>query len=158
MSEQKIAPFLWFDGGIEEAANFYVSVFGGKIVSRTYYNEAGPKPKGTPMTISFTIGDQHIVLLNGGTGFKLDESFSLWVNCEDQAEIDLYWSLLTAEGGEESHCGWLKDRYGVSWQIVPKALLAMLADKDSTKAARVMQAVFGMRKLDLAALERAYAG
>lgn len=158
MPELKITPFLWFDGQIEEAAEFYVSVFGGKITSRSYYTAAGPQPEGTPMVVTFTIGNQEVSILNGGSHFKLDEAFSFWVKCEDQAEIDRYWDLLTANGGAGSQCGWLKDRFGVSWQLVPKPLISMLEDKDRPRAARVMQAVFGMTKLDIAALDRAYKG
>lgn len=157
MSEQKISPCLWFDDRMEEAVDFYISVFGGRVTDRTYYNDAGPRPKGTPMTISCVIGDQEIVTLNGGPEITFNWAISFFVRCDDQAEVDRYWQLLLAHGGEESQCGWIKDRFGLSWQIVPKSMLAMLHG-DPAKAARAMQAMFGMKKLDIAALERAYQG
>jgi len=157
MSEQKISPCLWFDDNMEQAIDFYISVFGGRITERTYYTEAGPKPKGTPMTISCVIGDQEVVALNGGPDPKFNWAISFFVRCDTQDEVDRYWSQLTADGGKEIQCGWLTDRYGLSWQIVPKSMLAMLRG-DPSRAAKAMQAMFGMTKLDIAALEHAYNG
>jgi len=157
MSERKIAICLWFDHRIEEAADFYISVFGGGIADRTYYPEGGPQPKGAPMTIAFTIADQEITLLNGGMPGQFNESVSLFVRCEDQAEVDRYWAALTADGGEEIQCGWLKDKYGVRWQIVPKMLMR-LWHEEPARAGRIMQAMMTMKKLDIAALDRANAG
>jgi len=155
----KISPFLWFDTQAEEAANFYVSVFpNSKIVSVTRYGEGGPGPKGSVMVVAFELDGQRILALNGGPDFKFSEAISLFVDCKTQDELDDYWQKLTSDGGEESMCGWLKDKYGLSWQIVPSILLQMHGDPDPKKAKRVMEAMLKMRKLDIPALKRAYEG
>ena len=154
----RITPNLWFDTEGLEAAEFYVSVFpNSKITNVTYYGEAGPGPAGTVLTVDFVLDGQEYTAINGGPQFTFDEAISLLVNCADQDEVDYYWDKLSA-GGEESVCGWLKDRYGLSWQIVPTALGEMMKDPDRRRAKRVMEAMFEMKKLDIARLRRAYAG
>jgi len=154
----KITPFLWFDNQAEEAANFYTSTFrNSKINAITRYGDAGPGPKGSVMTVAFELDGQEFTALNGGPMFRFTEAISFVVHCETQKEVDELWAKLTA-GGVESQCGWLKDKYGLSWQIVPDALLAMMKDADPARKDRVTRAMFGMRKLDLAALEAAYRG
>ena len=154
----KIHPFLWFDSQAEEAAKFYVSLFpGSKILSTARYGDAGPGPKGSVMTVSFELAGTRFTALNGGPQFKFNESVSFVVNCETQAEIDTLWKKLTEGGGKPSQCGWLKDRFGLSWQIVPTRLMELLQDKDPAKAKRVMEAMLKMTKIDLAELEGAYA-
>jgi len=156
---QKITTCLWFDGNAEEAMNFYVSVFkDSKVVDVTRWGEGGPGAPGTVLTGVFEIAGQEFMVLNGGPQFKFTEAISLSVSCEDQREVDYYWNTLTAGGGEESMCGWLKDRYGLSWQIVPKVLSELLNDPDPEKAQRVTQALLQMKKLDIAELQRAAAG
>ena len=153
---QKITPFLWFDRQAEEAANFYVSIFNNsriKTVSR--YAEGAPGPKGTVMSVTFQLEGQDFMALNGGPLFTFTPAISLFVSCETQQEIDELWEKLTA-GGEEVRCGWLKDKYGLSWQIIPTALSQMLQDPDPEKSKRVMQALMQMNKLDIATLKRAY--
>lgn len=157
---QKITPFLWFDDKAEEAANLYVSVFkNSSIDGITRYDEAGSaaagRPKGTVMTVEFTLDGQEFVALNGGPHFKFTEAVSFVVNCETQEEVDEFWNKLS-KGGAESQCGWLKDRYGLSWQIVPTILGEMFKDKDPEKSKRVMKAMLQMRKLDIATLKQAY--
>jgi predicted 3-demethylubiquinone-9 3-methyltransferase (glyoxalase superfamily) len=164
---QKITTFLWFDDQAEEAANFYVSVFSSrrgadsdsgpsKLVELTRYGEAGPGAPGTVMTASFQLAGQEFTALNGGKQpFTFNESFSLVVNCGSQEEVDELWTALTATGGEEGPCGWLKDRYGLSWQIVPTRLTELLTDSDPGRAQRAMQAMLQMKKIDIATLERA---
>src|SRR6266446_1564727 len=153
--KQKITTFLWFDGKAEEAARHYTSIFkNSKILGVTRYGDAGPGPKGSVMTVAFELEGQEFTALNGGPQFKFTEAISLVVNCETQKEVDEVWGKLTA-GGEEGPCGWLKDKFGLSWQIVPTALLRMIQDKDPEKTKRVMEAMFQMKKLDLAQLERA---
>ncbi len=153
---QKIAPFLWFNDNAEEAMNFYVSVFkNSKIVSTDRYGDAGPGPKGTLMSGTFQLEGQEFYALNGGPQFKFTEAISLFVNCETQQEVDELWAKLTADGGEESQCGWLKDKFGLSWQIIPTALGEMLGDKDPERSKRVMEAMLKMRKIDIKALEQA---
>ncbi len=153
---QKITPFLWFDGRAEEAMNHYVSIFkNSKVVSLTRYGDAGPGAKGTVMTVAFQLEGQDFVALNGGPQFKFNEAISLVVNCETQQEIDELWKKLSA-GGEPSRCGWLKDKFGLSWQIIPTVLGRMLQDKDPQKAGRVMQAMLQMDKIDIARLKQAY--
>ena len=153
---QKITPFLWFDGTAEEAMNFYVSIFkNSKIVSVTRYGEAGPGPKGSVMTAAFQLDGQEFVALNGGPQFKFTEAISFWVRCETQEEIDEMWEKLSA-GGAKSRCGWLKDKYGLSWQIVPPILGEMLQDKDAEKSQRVMAAMMQMDKIDISLLTKAY--
>lgn len=155
--KQKITTFLWFDNNAEEAANHYTSIFkNSKILSAARYGEAGPGPKGTVMTIAFQLEGQQFVALNGGPQFKFTEAISLVVNCDTQKEVDELWSQLTA-GGEEGPCGWLKDKFGLSWQIVPSILTKMVQDPDPEKSKRVMEAMFQMKKIDIARLERAYA-
>jgi predicted 3-demethylubiquinone-9 3-methyltransferase (glyoxalase superfamily) len=154
---QKITPFLWFDSNAEEAVNFYTSVFkNSKIGAISRYGEAGPGPKGTVMTASFTLDGLEFVALNGGPHYKITPAISFVVNCETQAEVDYYWEKLTA-GGQEVQCGWLTDKFGVSWQIVPTVLSRLAADKNPTKVKNVMQAMMQMVKLDIAKLEQAYA-
>jgi len=162
-ASQKITPFLWFDDQAEEAANFYVSIFKNSAIGKVArYSEAGKETTGgTPgkvMTVEFTLEGQRFTALNGGPHFKFTEAVSFMVGCEDQEEVDLFWSKLTSGGGQESQCGWLKDRFGLSWQIVPRVLPELIADKDRVKAARAMEAMLKMKKLDIAALKRAHAG
>ena len=153
---QKITPFLWFDGKAEEAINFYVSIFkNAKIVGVTRYGEAGPGPKGTVMTAKFELDGQEFVALNGGPQFTFTEAISFVVNCATQQEVDEFWEKLS-EGGEKSRCGWLKDKYGLSWQVVPTVLVEMIQDKDAEKSKRVMQAMLQMDKLDINTLKQAY--
>ena len=153
---QKIVTFLWFDKEAEEAANYYVSIFpNSKVLSLSRYGDEGPGPKGQVMVVSFQLAGQEFTALNGGPLFKFTEAISLFVNCETQQEIDDLWAKLTA-GGEESQCGWLKDKYGLSWQIVPTAMGEMMADKDPKKSGAVMKAMLAMQKLDIATLKRAY--
>ena len=153
---QKITPFLWFDSNAEEAMNFYTSVFknskAGKIAR---YGDAGPGPKGQVMTATFQLEGVEFVALNGGPQFKFTEAISFVVNCETQEEVDYYWEKLS-EGGEKSMCGWLKDQFGLWWQVVPVVLTEMVEDKDQAKAQRVMQAMMQMKKIDIAALKKAY--
>ena len=153
---QKITPFLWFDDQAEEAMNFYVSIFkNSKIVSVNRSGEAGPGPKGKIMTATFQLNGQEFMALNGGPEFRFTEAISFFVNCETQQEVDKLWEKLS-EGGEKGQCGWLKDKYGVSWQIVPTALGQMLGDKDPQKSQNVMQAMLKMTKIDIETLRRAY--
>ena len=157
---QKITPFLWFDDKAEGAAKFYTSIFkNSKIGNITRYDEeaAGPtgRPAGSVMTVDFQLAGKEFVALNGGPMFKFTEAISFVVNCENQEEVDYFWSKLSA-GGEESRCGWLKDKFGLSWQVVPTVLTEMLTDKDTAKAKRVMHAMLQMDKIDIAVLEKAY--
>jgi len=158
MATQKITPFLWFDDQAEEAAQFYTSIFkNSKILNVSRYGEAGPGQKGSVMVVSFQLEGQQFTALNGGPRFKFSEAFSFVVNCENQQDIDHYWTKLTSNGGQESQCGWLKDKFGFSWQIVPTAL-GKLMSGDPQKANRVMHALLQMKKLDIATLEEASAG
>jgi predicted 3-demethylubiquinone-9 3-methyltransferase (glyoxalase superfamily) len=153
---QKITPYLWFDDNAEEAVNFYISIFkNSKIGTVMRYGDAGPGPKGKVMTINFELDGQEFVALNGGPQFKFTEAISLFVSCETQAEVDELWEKLS-EGGEKGPCGWLKDKYGLSWQIIPTTLMELLQDKDPRKAQNVMQAMLQMSKIDIATLRRAY--
>lgn len=153
---QKITPFLWFDDNAEAAMDFYVSIFKNSEVLRVArYGEAGPGARGTAMTATFRLDGQEFMALNGGPQFRFTEATSFFINCESQEEVDALWAKLS-EGGEEGQCGWLKDRFGLSWQVVPTALGAMLGDKDPERANRVMQAMLRMTKIDIATLERAY--
>lgn len=155
---QKITPFLWFDGKAEEAAKFYTSIFrNSKITGIARYPEGTPGQAGAVMTVSFELDGQKFLALNGGPQFKFNESISFVVNCETQQEIDQLWEKLSA-GGEKVQCGWLKDKYGVSWQVVPTVLGKLFQDKDGSRTKRVGEAMMQMKKLDIAALERAYAG
>jgi len=154
----KITTFLTFDNQAEDAANFYTSVFkNSKIVSTARYGDAGPGPKGSLMTATLSLDGQELMLLNGGPTFKFSEATSLFVTCETQAEVDDYWSKLTA-GGKEVQCGWLVDKFGVSWQIIPSVLMKLMSDKDAKKAGRVMQAMMKMVKIDIKGLQEAAAG
>src|SRR4051794_40864566 len=154
--KQKITPFLWFDSNAEEAANLYVSIFkDSKILEVARYGDSGPGPKGSVMTVKFQLEGQQFVALNGGPHFKLNEAFSLMVDCDSQQEVDDLWTRLTAGGGAPSQCGWLKDRFGLSWQIVPGILPKLLMDKDPGKSSRVMQAMLRMTKIDIATLKQA---
>jgi predicted 3-demethylubiquinone-9 3-methyltransferase (glyoxalase superfamily) len=153
---QKITPFLWFDGNAEEAMNFYVSVFkNSKVVSVRRYGDAGPGPKGTVMTATFQIEGQEFYALNGGPVYKFSPAISFFVDCKSQQEVDVLYDKLSA-GGEKEPCGWLRDKYGISWQIIPSALGKMLGDKDPRKAGNVMQAMLQMKKIDIKKLEEAY--
>jgi predicted 3-demethylubiquinone-9 3-methyltransferase (glyoxalase superfamily) len=152
---QKITPCLWFDTEGEEAATFYTSLFpNSRIVDVARYGSAGPRPAGTVMTVSFELDGQEFIALNGGPDFTFNEAISFQVNCETQEEVDAFWGQLS-EGGEEGPCGWLKDRFGVSWQIIPTVLPELIADPDQEKAQRVMQAMLKMKKIEIDALERA---
>jgi predicted 3-demethylubiquinone-9 3-methyltransferase (glyoxalase superfamily) len=154
---QKITPYLWFDTEGEEAATFYTSVFpNSRVVHVARYGSAGPRPEGTVMTVSFELDGQKFVALNGGPEFTFSEAISFQVSCESQEEVDSFWNAL-AEGGEEGPCGWLKDRFGVSWQIVPTRLQELLSDPSPERSQRVMQAMLQMRKLEIDALEKAAA-
>jgi predicted 3-demethylubiquinone-9 3-methyltransferase (glyoxalase superfamily) len=153
----KITPFLWFDDKAEEAMNFYVSIFkNSKVGSVTRYGDAGPGPKGTVMSATFQLDGQDFFALNGGPLFKFTEAISFFVNCETQEEVDELWEKLTAGGGTPQRCGWLRDKYGLSWQIIPKALGEMLGDKDPQKSQRVMQAMLQLDKIDIQRLKEAY--
>jgi predicted 3-demethylubiquinone-9 3-methyltransferase (glyoxalase superfamily) len=153
-----ISPCLWFDTEGEEAATFYTSVFpNSRIVDVARYGSAGPRPEGTVMLVTFELDGQRFLALNGGPEFTFSEAISFEVDCESQEEVDHYWSTLTESGGEEGPCGWLKDRYGVSWQIVPRRLTELLSDPDEEKSQRVMKAMLAMKKIDVAELERAAA-
>jgi predicted 3-demethylubiquinone-9 3-methyltransferase (glyoxalase superfamily) len=154
----KITTFLTFDHQAEDAANFYTSVFkNSKIVSTARYGDAGPGPKGSLMTATISLDGQEFMLLNGGPTFIFSQATSLFVTCETQAEVDEYWSKLTA-GGKEVQCGWLVDKFGVSWQIIPSVLMKLMSDKDAKKSARVMQAMMKMVKIDIKGLQEAAAG
>jgi predicted 3-demethylubiquinone-9 3-methyltransferase (glyoxalase superfamily) len=153
---QKITPFLWFDGKAEEAMNFYISIFkNSRVVSVTRYGEAGPGPKGTVMSATFQLEGQDFFALNGGPQYSFTPAISMFVTCQTQQEVDELWDKLSA-GGERDRCGWLKDRYGLSWQIIPSALGTMLGDKNPQKAGRVMKAMLQMDKIDIEALKQAY--
>ncbi len=155
---QKITPFLWFNDNAEEAMDFYVSIFkNSKVLGVSRYGDAGPGAPGSVMTANFQLDGQDFTALNGGPNFKFTEAVSFVVDCETQEEVDWYWNQLSA-GGEESQCGWLKDKFGLSWQIVPRALGELAGDPDPVKAQRVIHAMLQMRKLDIAALRRAYDG
>ena len=155
---QRITPNLWFDTEAEEAANYYVSIFdNSRIVNVARYTEAGPGEPGSVMVVEFELDGQRIVGINGGPQFKFSEAVSLQVNCETQEEVDLYWERLT-DGGEEGPCGWLKDRYGLSWQVTPSGMDNLLSDPDPQRAERAMRAMFEMKKLDIAELRRAADG
>jgi predicted 3-demethylubiquinone-9 3-methyltransferase (glyoxalase superfamily) len=155
---QRITPFLWFDGKAEEAMNFYVSVFkNSKVVSVSRYGDGGPGLKGTVMSATFQLDGQQFYALNGGPQFTFTPAISFFVNCETQQEVDELWEKLSA-GGKKERCGWLKDKYGLSWQIIPSALGKMLQDKDGEKSKRVMQAMMHMNKIDIKGLQEAYDG
>jgi len=156
MSEQKITTFLWFENQAEEAAKFYTSVFkNSRVGDIVRYGNTGPGPKGSVMTVEFELNGQKFVGLNGGPIFKFTEAISLAVTCESQEEVDYFWEKLTADGGKESQCGWLKDKYGLSWQVVPKVAIEML--KNPATSERVMQAIMPMKKIEIAKLQQAAA-
>ena len=160
---QKITPFLWFNDNAEEAVKFYTSIFkDSKIGSMARYDDEAAKvsgrPKGSLMTASFQLNGQEFIALNGGPQFQFTEAISFVINCENQDEVDYYWKKLPAQGGQESVCGWLKDKFGVSWQVVPTILSKLLADKDAGKSQRVMHAMLQMKKIDISALEKASKG
>jgi predicted 3-demethylubiquinone-9 3-methyltransferase (glyoxalase superfamily) len=151
----RITPNLWFDTEAEEAAEFYCSIFpNSKITAVAHYPEGAPGPAGTVMTVSWVLDGQEFTGINGGPQFKFDEALSLAINCADQDEVDYYWAKLT-DGGEEGPCGWLKDRYGLSWQVVPAGLEELFTDRDAGRAGRAMQAMLGMKKLDMSAIRSA---
>ncbi|MFD0415572.1 VOC family protein [Streptomyces sp. NPDC127108] len=155
----KITPNLWFDTQALEAAEFYVSVFpNSKVTKVSYYGEAGPRPAGTVLTVEFSLDGQDYTGINGGPEFTFDEAVSFQIGCADQEEVDHYWTKLTADGGQESQCGWLKDKYGLSWQVVPDELGALMTDPDPERVRRAMTAMFTMQKLDVAALRAAADG
>jgi predicted 3-demethylubiquinone-9 3-methyltransferase (glyoxalase superfamily) len=154
----RITPNLWFDLESEEAAAFYVGIFpNSKITNISHYTEAGPRAAGTVLTVDFVLDGQRFTAINGGPGFTFNEAVSLMVNCADQAEVDYYWERL-GEGGEEGPCGWLKDRYGLSWQVAPEGIVELFQDPDPARAERAMAAMLTMRKLDIAALHAAADG
>jgi predicted 3-demethylubiquinone-9 3-methyltransferase (glyoxalase superfamily) len=155
---QKIVPNLWFDAEAEQAAEFYISVFkNSRIVNVSHYGEAGPREAGMVMTVDFELDGQRFTGINGGPDFKFDEAVSFLISCETQDEVDYYWEALT-EGGQESQCGWLKDRFGLSWQVVPAGMEELFGDSDPERAKRAMEAMLKMRKLDLEELRRAADG
>lgn len=157
--QSKITPFLWYGHEAEEAAALYIRLFGkGRIVHTQRWGEGTPYPAGSVMAVNFELHGQPLIAFNGGPHFKLNEAASLFVQCDDQAEVDKLWDGLIAGGGTPSQCGWLKDRFGLSWQIIPKPYMQMMSDSDSTRVARVMQAMMKMSKFDVAALQRAYDG
>jgi len=154
--KQKITPFLWFDGNAEEAVNYYLSVFPeAKLGEVSRYGEGMPMPAGTVLVANFTLFGQEFGAINAGPEFKFTEAISFMIDCKDQAEVDYYWDKLTANGGEPSQCGWLKDKFGLSWQVVPSALGELMTDPDPAKANRVTQALMQMGKIDIATLEAA---
>jgi predicted 3-demethylubiquinone-9 3-methyltransferase (glyoxalase superfamily) len=155
---KKITPFLWFDNKAEEAMNYYVSIFkNSKVLGVSRFGEGGPGPQGSVMTATFELNGQEFTALNGGPQFNFTEAISFYVDCESQEEVDELWEKLS-EGGEKSQCGWLKDKYGLSWQIVPSILGELLQDKDAAKSKRVMEAMLKMSKIDIKTLKQAYAG
>jgi predicted 3-demethylubiquinone-9 3-methyltransferase (glyoxalase superfamily) len=157
--KHEIIPNLWFDTEAEEAARFYTTVFdNSRIVNVTHYTEVGPREEGMVMTVEFELDGNRFVGINGGPEFKFDEAVSFQVTCDTQGEIDYYWERLTDGGGEEGPCGWLKDRFGLSWQVVPTGMDALFADPDKQKASRAMEAMLKMRKIDIAALQAAAEG
>jgi len=156
---QKISPFLWFDDQAEEAVNFYTSIFkNSKILNVTRYGEVGPGPKDSVMTVAFQLEGQEFMALNGGPHFKFTEAISFVVKCKTQEEVDDLWENLSEGGGEKIQCGWLKDKYGVSWQVVPTILGEMISDPNRAKSQRVMEAMLKMKKIEIEGLKRAYAG
>jgi predicted 3-demethylubiquinone-9 3-methyltransferase (glyoxalase superfamily) len=156
--QKKIIPFLWFDDQAEQAANFYVSIFkDSKVLSINYYPKESGGKEGRVMTVKFVLDGEEFVALNGGPHFSFTEAISFWVKCDTQEEIDYFWEKLS-EGGETSECGWLKDRYGLSWQIVPSSIEELISEEDPARKDRVLKAVWQMQKLDIATLEKAYRG
>lgn len=159
MTDKAFTTCLWFDSNGEEAANFYTTVFKDSKIGRvSRYTEGGPRPAGEVMTIEFELNGQKFVALNGGPEFQFTEAISFQIPCDTQEEVDYYWNNLTEGGGQESVCGWLKDKYGLSWQVVPTILIDLISDPDPVKAARTTEAMMAMAKLDIAALKKAYTG
>ncbi|MBB3675538.1 VOC family protein [Modestobacter versicolor] len=159
MPEQKIIPNLWFDSQAEEAAHYYIDVLGsGRVIGLTHYPEGAPGPAGTVMSVDFEAGGMRFVGINGGPLFPFTEAVSFQIDCADQAEVDRFWDRFLADGGEASQCGWLKDRYGLSWQVVPRGMEELFADPDPARAQRAVQAMLQMTKLDVAALRAAADG
>src|SRR4051812_27184698 len=159
MPMQKILPFLWFNDNAEEAMNYYLSIFkDAKLLNASRYGEGGPGPAGKLMVATFSIEGQEFMVLNGGPHYKITPAVSFLVHCDTQEELDRYWTALTANGGQEVECGWLTDKFGVSWQIVPSALGKWMSDPDKTKSARVFAELMKMKKLDIATLQKAYEG
>jgi predicted 3-demethylubiquinone-9 3-methyltransferase (glyoxalase superfamily) len=155
---QKITPFLWFDNQAEEAMNFYTSIFKNSKKGRiSRYSKAGPGPEGSVMTAEFSLDGLEFIALNAGPLFQFTEAISFVIDCKSQEEVDYYWSKLTADGGQESMCGWLKDKFGLSWQVVPTRLSELMLDKNAAKATKVTEAMFKMRKIDMQKIEEAYA-
>ncbi len=156
---QRITPFLWFDNNAEEAMNYYVSIFpNSKVIRVSHYSEAGPGPAGSVMTTEFELDGQQFVGLNGGPQDKFNWAVSFVVNCETQDEVDYYWEKLSAGGGEKSRCGWVKDKFGLWWQVTPTILTEVMGDKDPEKAKRVMEAMLKMDKIEIEPIKRAYSG
>jgi predicted 3-demethylubiquinone-9 3-methyltransferase (glyoxalase superfamily) len=159
MKTQTITTYLWFDGNAEEAVELYTSIFPrSKVTKIARWGEGGPGPAGTVMNIAFEIDGQQLIALNGGPHFKFTPAISLFVSCESQAEVDRYWEKFLAAGGKATACGWLEDKFGLSWQIIPKQLVELMSDPDPKRAGRVAQALMTMQKIDVAALERAHQG
>jgi predicted 3-demethylubiquinone-9 3-methyltransferase (glyoxalase superfamily) len=159
MSKQKITTYLWFNGNAEEAVELYTSIFPRSRVTKVArWGEGGPGPQGSVMNIAFELDGQPFIALDGGPQFKFTPAISLFVSCDSQAEVDAYWSKLLAAGGKPTACGWLEDRFGLSWQIIPTALVELMTDPDPKRSGRVARALMGMQKIDIAALERAHAG
>jgi predicted 3-demethylubiquinone-9 3-methyltransferase (glyoxalase superfamily) len=159
MSRQTITTYLWFDGNAEEAVEHYTSIFPrSRVTQVARWGEGGPGPEGTVMNIAFELDGQRFIALNGGPQFKFTPAISLFVECDSQDEVDHYWNKLLAGGGKPTHCGWLEDRFGLSWQIIPSRLVQLMSDPDPKLAGRVANALMGMQKIDLAVLERAHAG
>jgi predicted 3-demethylubiquinone-9 3-methyltransferase (glyoxalase superfamily) len=157
--KQKISTFLWFDSNAEEAATFYTSIFPDSRVTKVArWGKGGPAPEGSVMTVSFELAGQAYIAMNGGPHYKLTPAISLFVSCESQEEVDALWDKLLAGGGKPTACGWLEDKFGLSWQVIPDALMERMSDPDPVKAGRVAQAMMTMQKIDIAAIERAYAG
>jgi predicted 3-demethylubiquinone-9 3-methyltransferase (glyoxalase superfamily) len=159
MAKQKITPFLWFDSEAEDAAKLYTSIFpNSKIKTIARYGKSGPGPEGSVMTVGFELEGQEFTAINAGPQFKFNESVSFVIDCKSQEEVDMYWNKLTANGGEESMCGWLKDKFGLSWQVTPTRLIELITDKDAKKSQRAMEAMMKMKKIIIADIEKAAAG
>ena len=155
----RITPNLWFDGEALDAAEYYCSIFpNSEIRAVSHYTEAGPGPAGEVLTVDFVLDGKEFTAINGGPAFTFDEAVSFLINCKDQAEVDRYWDTFIGDGGQESQCGWLKDKFGLSWQVVPEGMAELFTDPDKSKAERAMKAMLGMKKLDVAALQAAAAG
>jgi predicted 3-demethylubiquinone-9 3-methyltransferase (glyoxalase superfamily) len=159
MNTSKITPYLWFDGNAEEAVEYYTTIFShAKVTQVARWGEGGPGPKGSVMNIAFELDGQPFIALNGGPHFKFTPAISMFVSCDSQEEVDRYWARFLADGGKATACGWLEDKFGLSWQIIPKRLVTLMSDPDPKRAGCVAQALMKMQKIDLAALERAYEG